>query len=80
MTGTTSNAITGVDFQPDWVWIKQKKLGTTHLGYYDVVRGATKDLSSSETRCRRLPIRLVNSKSFDSDGFTVGWYNNGARE
>ena len=33
-TGTGStNAITGVGFQPDWVWLKNRNTGNTHEAF-----------------------------------------------
>ena len=41
-TGTGSaNAITGVGFQPDWLWIKHKQMYLI-INYTDVVRGSKK--------------------------------------
>jgi len=71
-TGTepSNKAVTGVGFQPDWLWIKQRSGGE---GNYlaDVLRGSTYVLRSNE-------IDLENNRgsngvqSFDSDGFTAG--------
>ena len=45
-TGTgAENAITGVGFQPDWVWIKNRAAAENHK-LYDAVRGATKNIYS----------------------------------
>jgi hypothetical protein len=64
--GTSSNAITGVGFQPDFVWIKSRSAAENH-NLYDSTRGANKRIKSNtiggETT-EGLP-------SFDSDGFTV---------
>ena len=69
-TGTGSeNAITGIGFQPDFVWIKQRNTTRDH-NVFDAVRGATKriypDLSVAEDTAAQV------LKSFDSDGFTLG--------
>ena len=67
-TGTdNSNAITGVGFQPDWVWIK-KRSGVASHALQDVVRGNDKTLRSNTTGAE-----YTNTffSSFDSDGFTV---------
>ena len=47
-TGTASGnkAVTGVGFQPDWVWVKRRSSTQFH-GLYDSVRGATKQLASN---------------------------------
>ena len=67
--GSGGNSITGVGFQPDWVWIKNRS-GTTVHHLQDVVRGSTKALYSNLTNAEGTSAENVNS--FDSDGFTVG--------
>ena len=59
--------VTGVGFQPDWVWIKDRD-SNTHHNVYDVVRGVQKDLLISSTNAETTSGELT---SFDSDGFTV---------
>jgi len=77
--GTTSNAITGVGFQPDWVWIKRRNNANPHF-LNDSVRGATKDLRSDDTNTETTNNQYGILKSFDSDGFTVSvGSTNGAR-
>jgi len=74
-TGTGSElAITGVGFQPDWVWIKRRD-AVANGGMFDNVRGATKLLSSSQTDGEQTLAQSL--KSFDSDGFTLGTGTNG---
>ena len=69
-TGTGSeNAITGVGFQPDWVWIKNRAAAENHK-LYDAVRGATKNIYSNLTNTEGTDAQSL--KSFDSDGFTLG--------
>jgi len=74
---TTSHPITGVGFQPDLVWIKDRGLATvynySHL-LYDAVRGAGKELRSNATDAEadRGTGTTSTFRSFDSDGFTVG--------
>jgi hypothetical protein len=67
-TGATHN-ITGVGFQPDWVWIKQRG-GTTWHNLYDAVRGVTKAIASNDTY--QEDTRATGLTAFGSDGFTVG--------
>jgi len=68
-TGNSSTqAITGVGFQPDFVWGKARSVGYAH-NLFDAVRGATKSLVSSSTAAE---ITLSGLTSFDSDGFTLG--------
>jgi len=74
---TTSHPITGVGFQPDLVWIKDRGLATvynySHL-LYDAVRGVGKELRSNATDAEadRGTGTTSTFRSFDSDGFTVG--------
>ena len=65
----TARSITGVGFQPDWVWGKNRSTTNWH-DLEDSVRGATKRLSSNETDAEAT--ETVNFTSFDSDGFSVG--------
>ena len=69
-TGTgASSAKTGVGFQPDLVWIKQRS-GTEQNAWFDSIRGATKYLSSNMTSAEATTATTLTS--FDSDGFTEG--------
>ena len=62
-------SITGVGFQPDWVWIKHREDARSH-GLVDSVRGSTKYMKSDATSAEATLTEGV--KSFDSDGFTLG--------
>ena len=67
----SSNAITGVGFQPNFTWIKNIALsgGYAH-SLFDSLRGANKRLKSNSTNAEET---LSNSfNSFNSDGFTLG--------
>ena len=66
--GTSSKAVTGVGFQPDWVWLKARSATYSHQ-LFDVARGATQLLTSEATDAEQT---LSGVTSFDSDGFTVG--------
>ena len=69
-TGTgSSNAQTGVGFQPDWVWIKNRDAAEAH-SLYDAVRGTQKVIYSNLTNGQATETNGLSS--FDSDGFTVG--------
>ena len=71
-TGTgSSQSITGVGFQPDWVWLKSRNASTDH-GLWDSVRGVQKLLASNQTDAESTTSGLT---SFDSDGFTLGSAN-----
>jgi hypothetical protein len=66
-----SHAITGVGFQPDWVWIKHRDHTTAHQhNLFDVVRGVNKTLHTNSTEAEESLSDNLNS--FDADGFTVG--------
>lgn len=70
---STSNAQTGVGFQPDLVWVKQRTDGSDHV-LFDAIRGAGagKSLSSNATYSEGLyDAGYGFVKSFDADGFTV---------
>ena len=66
---TTDTAITGIGFEPNWVWVKRRSSTQFH-GLYDSVRGATKQLASNSTNAE--DTNTESLKSFDSDGFTIG--------
>ena len=65
----SSNAITELDFQPDWVWIKSRTAAEAHR-LHDSVRGANKLLRTHGTFAEATTSQDV--MSFDSNGFTVG--------
>jgi hypothetical protein len=69
-TGNNSTlSITGVGFQPDWVWLKRRDSARGHT-VYDASRGATygvyPDLASGQS------VGATALTAFNSDGFTVG--------
>ena len=69
-TGTGSElAITGVGFQPDWVWSKNRDQSEGHR-LFDSVRGATKFIRSNNSDAEGTAAQTL--KSFDSDGVTIG--------
>lgn len=65
----STNAITGVGFQPDLVWIKNRTGATSH-SLYDAVRGVQKQLESDNTSAETT--ETTGLTAFGSDGFTVG--------
>jgi hypothetical protein len=67
-TGATQN-ITGLDFQPDWVWIKIRNQAYSH-NEYDSVRGANKRLRPNQTGAEATVTDQL--MSFNSNGFTLG--------
>ena len=68
----STNAITGVGFQPDFTWIKQRAGSTSHM-LFDVIRGATYRLSSDTTEANGQ--YSTSLTAFGSDGFTLGSFN-----
>jgi len=65
--GTDDRSITGVGFQPDWVWGKGRSNGGSHR-IADAVRGATKLLMADDTGAEYTSNAV---KTFISDGFTT---------
>jgi len=68
-TGNDNLAITGVDFQPDLTWIKERSSTSSHA-WWDAVRGVTKKIESDNDQVEGTD--ATGLKSFDSDGFTLG--------
>ena len=66
--GGTLN-ITSLDFQPDWVWVKERNNAKDHA-LYDSVRGANKLLESNKTGLEATTSAGISS--FNSDGWTTG--------
>jgi hypothetical protein len=70
-TGTSdaTTSVTGVNFQPDFVWIKNRNVADDHT-LHDAIRGSTKTLFSNSTGAEGTNAESI--QSFDSDGFTTG--------
>ena len=69
-TGTgSSNSISGVNFQPDWVWIKKRNAAVGHR-IYDSVRGVQNTLFSDSDAAEGTG-QSTTLTAFNSDGFTV---------
>ena len=69
----STQSITGVGFQPDFLWLKRRdSSGWNYL--QDVVRGAAKGLYSNATNVET-DHSTGGVTSFDSDGFSLGNYN-----
>jgi len=62
----TTRSLTGVGFQPDFVWKKVRSAADNHW-LHDAVRGADKGLNTNRTDSEYTSTRLT---SFDSDGFS----------
>jgi hypothetical protein len=70
-TGTGStNAQTGVGFQPDWLWLKSRSQAVNHY-VFDAVRGVTKGITTNTTSAESTKDSSWVT-SFDSDGFSLG--------
>jgi len=67
--GTSGRSITGVGFQPDWVWFKSRS-ATGNSALFDAVRGTTKLVSSAAADAETTDANSLTA--FNSDGFTVG--------
>jgi len=66
---SSTQAITSVNFQPDFTWLKRRDQTSFHY-LFDSIRGVQKRLSSnSDTTEATVSTSLT---SFDSDGFTLG--------
>ena len=65
----STQSITGVGFQPDFTWIKDRSALNSHR-LLDVVRGATKQIYSNSSYFEETDANGLTS--FDSDGFTLG--------
>ena len=69
--GSTNN-ITGVGFQPDWLWIKSRGATENHV-LYDAVRGVTKQLYSNTSGAESTNATALTG--FASDGFNLATSN-----
>ena len=65
----TTQSITGVNFQPDMVWIKSRSLANGHT-VWDNIRGVTNWLTPNNTNAEATYSGGLTS--FDSDGFSIG--------
>ena len=69
-TGNSSTQnITGLDFQPDWVSIKDRG-ATNSFMTFDAVRGATELINWNTTNAESTQTPTLTS--FNSDGFSIG--------
>ena len=69
--GSSSGAtVTGLEFQPDLVWVKRRNANNTHHIIADSVRGVNLGLHTSSTDTEFDDSSTVTA--FNSDGFTVG--------
>ena len=64
-----TQSITGVGFQPDWLWIKSRNVNTNH-NVVDAVRGSTKIIHPNTSSAEGTDASSITS--FNSDGFSLG--------
>ena len=72
----STNAVTGVGFSPNFVWIKERNSTSSH-SVSDTIRGTTKRLNTDLNAAEETLSGVMTS--FDSDGFTNG-ADNGVNE
>ena len=65
----STQSITGVGFQPDWVWCKSRSQADNHA-IFDSVRGGQKQLRSNTADAELTRTNAISS--FDSDGWSMG--------
>jgi hypothetical protein len=73
----TSQSITGVGFQPDWIWLKSRTTAEYHT-LYDSVRGSAsnyKQIYSNATNAEVTP-GTAGLTAIGTDGFTLGANDN----
>ena len=71
-TQSISNAVNGVSFQPDFVWVKNRSSAQSNV-LQDSVRGNYKYLVSDSTAAENTNSGYDWFKSFDANGFTVAF-------
>jgi hypothetical protein len=64
----STQSITGVGFQPDWLWIKNRDAAVNHQ-LHNVIAGSSKGLNSNTTLAEYTDANAVTS--FDSDGWSM---------
>ena len=67
--GTDDRSITGVGFQPDFLWVKNRSAANGHA-LVDTTRGATATLRSQATNAEETESNGI--QAFESDGFQIG--------
>ncbi len=67
--GSSGHSISGLEFKPDFAWIKRRDSGANH-GIYDIVTGVTSYLRADQDNAQ--DTNLSHLSSFNKDGFTLG--------
>jgi hypothetical protein len=70
-TGGAGITVTGVGFQPDFVWAKRRSFSDSH-GLFDAVRGTNLWLQSDTTGAEQTFGGNFGLLSFNSDGYVMG--------
>ena len=65
----STQSISGLDFQPDWVWIKARTIDYSH-SLFDSVRGVQLRLQTNNSEAEGTDTQSVTA--FNSDGFSIG--------
>ena len=65
-------SLTGVGFEPSWVWIKERTSTSDHM-LFDQPRGVEKYMSSNQDTIEQTSSTMLTA--FDSDGFSLGTGN-----
>ena len=68
--GTSGRSVTGVGFQPDWVWIKNRS-DTDPYKLFDVVRGVSNSLKTNSSDQQVSTEANGYVSAFGTDGFTL---------
>jgi len=71
----SNQSVTGVGFQPDFLWIKPRDYADNH-GLIDSVRGGNYNLWSNSTSAEQDNTGGNDAVTLDSDGFTVNQFSN----
>jgi hypothetical protein len=78
-TGThssSSQAVTGVGFQPDWVWLKNRTSSGYDQRAYDAVRGVTKLMNINLTNAEGTDASITSTVSVNTTaGFSIVTWN-----
>ena len=65
----STQALTGVGFQPDWVWLKSRSVAKDHM-VFDAVRGVQKSIRPNSNVAEDNSSEYLTT--FGTDGFTLG--------
>ena len=69
--GSTGQSITGLDFAPDWLWLKSRSAESDQT-FCDAVRGRSKLFYPSSAQQENTSGTNNDVTSFDSNGFSLG--------